>query len=147
MVSVLRPQPDARSIIEPQPPARLLLLGNLQPFATPDALDSFDNSGNWERTNVNGAGHLLATYDQLGLHFQITDPFGTRRVQTSSSGVAELTCENLHLEISRIAILFRTRQVPRMTHRHWTIPAKNAIPNQATTTLGQGTMRVPLEGG
>src|ERR1039457_4342134 len=37
---VLRPQPHARSIVEPQPPARLLLLRNLQPFATPDALHS-----------------------------------------------------------------------------------------------------------
>ena len=39
MVGVLRPQPHTRSIVEPQPPARLLLLRNLQPFATPDALD------------------------------------------------------------------------------------------------------------
>src|SRR5271167_1219134 len=38
MVGVLRPQPHARSIVEPQPPARLLPLRNLQPFATPDAL-------------------------------------------------------------------------------------------------------------
>src|ERR1039457_7408905 len=35
---VLRSHPHARSIVEPQPPARLLLLRNLQPFATPDAL-------------------------------------------------------------------------------------------------------------
>ena len=38
MVRVLRPPPHARSIVEPQPPPRLLLLRNLQPFATPDAL-------------------------------------------------------------------------------------------------------------
>jgi hypothetical protein len=38
MVRVLRPQPDARSIVEPQPPARLLSLRNLQPLATPDTL-------------------------------------------------------------------------------------------------------------
>ena len=38
VIRPLRPQPHARSIVEPQPPARLLLLGNLQPFAAPDAL-------------------------------------------------------------------------------------------------------------
>jgi hypothetical protein len=38
--AALRPQPHARSIVEPQPSSRLLLLWNLQPFATPDSLDS-----------------------------------------------------------------------------------------------------------
>ncbi len=40
MVLMLRAQPYARAIIEPQPPSRLLLLGNLQPFAAPDSLHS-----------------------------------------------------------------------------------------------------------
>lgn len=40
MVPALRPEPNARSIVEPQPPPWLLLLRNFQPFATPDALDS-----------------------------------------------------------------------------------------------------------
>ena len=38
MVRVLGPEPHARSIVEPQPTTWLLLLGNLQPFATPDTL-------------------------------------------------------------------------------------------------------------
>ena len=40
MVPALRPEPNAGSIVEPQTPPRRLLLRNLQPFATPDALDS-----------------------------------------------------------------------------------------------------------
>ena len=38
MVPPLRSQPHARSIVEPQPSSWLLLLQNLQPLATPDAL-------------------------------------------------------------------------------------------------------------
>jgi hypothetical protein len=38
MVHTLRPEPHARSIVEPQPASWLLLLGNLQSFATPDTL-------------------------------------------------------------------------------------------------------------
>ena len=40
MVGTLRAQPYARPIVEPQAPSWLLLLRYLQPFATPDALDS-----------------------------------------------------------------------------------------------------------
>jgi hypothetical protein len=40
MPFALRPQPNARAIIEPESPAWLLLLRNLQPLATPDSLDS-----------------------------------------------------------------------------------------------------------
>src|ERR1700678_489386 len=38
MVAVRRPQPNARSIVEPQPTAWLLLLRYLQPLAPPDPL-------------------------------------------------------------------------------------------------------------
>ncbi len=40
MIAMLRTQPNTRSIIEPQSPSWLLLLWNLQPFATPDTLNS-----------------------------------------------------------------------------------------------------------
>ena len=60
-----------------------------------ETLAMLDGTGKWQRTNVYGAGKQLATYDSVGLHFQITDPLGSRRVQTSSSGVAEYNCENL----------------------------------------------------
>src|SRR4051812_45684245 len=42
MVRVFRPQPNARSIIEPEPASLRLLLRNLQPLPPPDPLDAFD---------------------------------------------------------------------------------------------------------
>ncbi len=46
-------------------------------------------NGTWQRTNVFAGGRQLATYDGNGLHFQITDPLGTRRMQTSDVGQPE----------------------------------------------------------
>jgi hypothetical protein len=37
VIGSLRPQPYARPVVEPQPSSWLLFLGNLQPFAAPDA--------------------------------------------------------------------------------------------------------------
>lgn len=39
----------------------------------------------WQRTNVYVAGKLLATYDTTGLHFHVTDPLGTRRLQVGGN--------------------------------------------------------------
>jgi hypothetical protein len=39
MIALLRPQPDARSVGQPEPAALGLLMGNLQPLASPDTLD------------------------------------------------------------------------------------------------------------
>src|SRR5690606_31210454 len=41
MVGMLRPKPDARSVIQPEAAFLRLLLGNLQPLPPPDALDAF----------------------------------------------------------------------------------------------------------
>jgi hypothetical protein len=38
MVLALRPQPNARAIVEPQSPSWLLFLWNLQPLTTSDSL-------------------------------------------------------------------------------------------------------------
>ncbi len=54
-----------------------------------------DGSGNWQHTNVYSAGRLLATYDVQGLHFFLTDPLGTRRVQTEYAGQVEGTDTSL----------------------------------------------------
>ncbi|OJV43322.1 MAG: hypothetical protein BGO25_08220 [Acidobacteriales bacterium 59-55] len=58
-----------------------------------------DGSDVWQHTNVYANGQLIATYDQEGsqqlLHFQISDPLGTRRVQTSASGSVEISFLNL----------------------------------------------------
>jgi RHS repeat-associated protein len=48
----------------------------------------------WAHTNVYAGGALLATYDPLGLHFQLTDWLGSRRVQTNAFGQVEENCVN-----------------------------------------------------
>ena len=57
-------------------------------------LTMLDGTGHWQRTNVY-AGGLLATYDATNLHFHLSDPLGTRRVQTNAAGYAETDCESL----------------------------------------------------
>ena len=57
-----------------------------------DTATELDGSGNWKRTDVNAAGRLLATYNPAGLHYQLADWLGTRRVQTTAAGVPEETC-------------------------------------------------------
>ena len=54
------------------------------------------NSGQptWAHTNVYAGGMLVATYDPLGLHFQLTDWLGNRRVQTNAFGQVEETWAN-----------------------------------------------------
>ncbi len=57
----------------------------------------------WQRTNVYAAGKLIATYDLAGsqpaLHFHLTDPLGTRRMQLSGNltnlGQPETDCQSL----------------------------------------------------
>ncbi|HZB88213.1 MAG TPA: RHS repeat-associated core domain-containing protein [Terracidiphilus sp.] len=81
-----------------------------------EELTMLDGNSHWQRTNVYGAGQLLATYDVVAasnttgddgsgstetgigiaaLHFQITNPLGTRRMQTSAAGVPETDCQSL----------------------------------------------------
>ncbi len=65
-----------------------------------EQLSNYSGNGNWERTNVYGGGQQLATYDipspgTAALHFQLTDPLGTRRVQTAADGTAEENCQSL----------------------------------------------------
>ncbi len=75
-----------------------------------EELTTLDGSNTWLRTNVYVGGRLTATYDQAGLHFHLSDPLGTRRVQLSGNltsgnqtssgqpqplGQAELDCQSL----------------------------------------------------
>ncbi len=60
-----------------------------------EQLTMLDGSGNWQRTNVYGGGGMLATYDIKGMHFQLTDPLGTRRLQTNAQGEPELDCQSM----------------------------------------------------
>jgi RHS repeat-associated protein len=64
-----------------------------------EQVTELDGSGNWKHSNVYAGGQLIATYDQEGsqqlLHFNVTDPLGTKRVQTTATGVVEQTCLSL----------------------------------------------------
>lgn len=60
-----------------------------------EELTMLDGNSNWQRTNVFGADKQLATYDSNGLHFQVTDPLGTRRLQTSDVGQSETEFQGL----------------------------------------------------
>ncbi len=50
-----------------------------------------DGSGVWQHTDVGG----FATYDSNGLHFQMADWLGTRRVQTDYAGTVETSFQHL----------------------------------------------------
>jgi RHS repeat-associated protein len=60
-----------------------------------EQLTETDGSGNWKHTNVFAGGTLIATYDALGLHFQLGDWLGTKRVQTNYSGNTEESCVSM----------------------------------------------------
>jgi RHS repeat-associated protein len=60
-----------------------------------EQLTTLNGNQNWQRTNIYGGKQLLATYDVHGLHFHLTDPLGTRRVQTSAVGEPEEDCQGL----------------------------------------------------
>jgi RHS repeat-associated protein len=54
-----------------------------------------DGAGNWVHTNVFTENGLLATYNDAGVHFQISDWLRTLRVQTDSQGVVESTFQGM----------------------------------------------------
>ena len=70
-----------------------------------EEISMLDGTNTWQRTNVYVGGRLTATYDQAGLHFHLSDPLGTRRVQLSGNltsgnqtqplGQPELDCQSL----------------------------------------------------
>jgi RHS repeat-associated protein len=49
----------------------------------------------WQHSNIWSGGKLVATYDTKGLHFELTDPLGTKRVQANIAGQVDETCTSL----------------------------------------------------
>src|SRR5271157_2753583 len=49
----------------------------------------------WKHSNVFSAARLTATYDTSGLHFELADPLGTKRVQANISGQIEMSWVSL----------------------------------------------------
>jgi len=60
-----------------------------------DQVTELNGSGNWQHSNVWAGGKLLATWDSTGIHFPLTDPLGTKRIQASNLGTVDLTCISL----------------------------------------------------
>ena len=56
----------------------------------------------WLHTNLFAVDGLFATYDLQGLHYQISDWLGTRRVQTDAFGQVEENCQSLPFGNSQI---------------------------------------------
>jgi len=49
----------------------------------------------WTHSNLFAGSRLPATYDRSGLHYELADPLGTKRVQASISGAIENTWTSL----------------------------------------------------
>jgi RHS repeat-associated protein len=49
----------------------------------------------WAHSNLWAGGKLTATYDPRGIHFEITDPLGTKRVQANALGQVDEQCTSL----------------------------------------------------
>src|SRR5271165_688217 len=47
------------------------------------------SSETWKHSNIFVGDKLTATYDTAGIHFELADPLGTKRVQVNNSGVVE----------------------------------------------------------
>jgi RHS repeat-associated protein len=57
-----------------------------------EQVTELNGSGAWQHSNVWAGGRLLASYNGYGLHFPLTDPLGSRRVQANAAGAADETC-------------------------------------------------------
>jgi len=54
-----------------------------------------NGAGQWQHSNVFSAARLSATYDTKGLHYELADPLGTKRVQANISGQIETSWTSL----------------------------------------------------
>jgi RHS repeat-associated protein len=60
-----------------------------------DQVTEVNGSGTWQHSNVWAGGNLTATWDVDGIHFELADPLGTKRVQANASGQVDETCTGL----------------------------------------------------
>jgi RHS repeat-associated protein len=60
-----------------------------------EQLTELNGALGWLHSNVFAEGKLLATYDNSGTHFHITDWLGSRRVQARPDGASDLVCASL----------------------------------------------------
>ena len=63
-----------------------------------DQVTEFNNNSGayaWAHSNVWAGGKLTATYDTKGIHYELADPLGTKRVQANALGQVEENCTSL----------------------------------------------------
>jgi RHS repeat-associated protein len=60
-----------------------------------EQVTELNGSGTWLHSNIWASGKLVATYDLKGIHFQFTDPLGTKRVQANAAGQTDERCTSL----------------------------------------------------
>jgi hypothetical protein len=64
-----------------------------------DQVTEINGAGQWQHSNVFSAARLTATYDYNsgngGLHFELADPLGTKRVQANIYGQIEMSWASL----------------------------------------------------
>ncbi len=60
-----------------------------------DQVTELNGSGVWQHSNIFSAARLTATYDTKGIHYELADPLGTKRVQANALGQVEENCTSL----------------------------------------------------
>ena len=60
-----------------------------------DQVTELNGSGVWAHSNIWAGGKLTATYDTKGIHYELADPLGTKRVQANALGQVDETCTSL----------------------------------------------------
>ena len=60
-----------------------------------DQVTEMNSSGQWAHSNAWAGGKLTATYDTKGIHFELTDPLGSKRVQVNAAGQVDESCTSL----------------------------------------------------
>src|SRR5450432_4029933 len=69
-----------------------------------DQVTELNGSGVWQHSNVWAGAHLEATYDTAGVHFQLSDPLGTRRIETDAAGTKDGTYQSLPFGDNEVTI-------------------------------------------
>ncbi len=98
----------------------------------------------WQHTNAFSGGKIQATYHDTGTYFYLGDWLGTKRVEvgTNSNGNG-IGCATGYTSLAYgdglTTVALPGYSSCASTPPNTTTPAKNAIPNQVTTTSGLGT--------
>lgn len=103
-----------------------------------EELTMLDGNNHWQLTNVYAGGKLVGAYDAAGLHLQIEDPLGTRRMQLSGGpcAVGQPETDVQSLPYGDQLFSFPDQYAPPCADDATpsTSPAKNGTQNPATTT-------------